>query len=136
MIAASRAYIKLGRAGCWEGVSLERGEIHFRFAGIPHDVALTGDREAILAAGIAGGRDPRAAAEDAREILDFYRMGSDHLWVTFARDHLWHAHAAPEVEWLGGDGSRMAPGSGVHCRGGAIRMRSDGHCGWVLSAPG
>ena len=47
----------------------------------------------------------------AREIRDFYTLGSDCLWVTFADGHLWWAFADPEVMWLGTDdearGARM-----------------------------
>jgi hypothetical protein len=46
------------------------------------------------------GRDPDAA----REVLDFYSLGPDCLWITFARHHLWWTFAEPEVLWLGGDG--------------------------------
>jgi hypothetical protein len=99
-------YIKLGRGGCWENVSIGNGEIHFGFGGVPHELARTGDREAIVRSRLGRGRDARAASEDTREILDFYRLGADCLWITFARDHLWYAQATPQVEWLGGDGTR------------------------------
>src|ERR1700722_18504517 len=59
---------------------------------------------------IEQGRDARAAAEDAREIVDFYRLGSDCLWITFAKDHLWWTFAGPKVVWLGlgkGHGERL-----------------------------
>ena len=69
-------YIKLGRGGAWEKISLERGELHFGHSKIPHDLALTGDREQIRQLRIEQGRDPRAAAEDARETVDFYSVGS------------------------------------------------------------
>jgi hypothetical protein len=51
------------------------------------------------------GREPKVAAEDAREVTDFYQLGTDCLWVTFAQDQLWWTFAKPEVTWLGlGDG--------------------------------
>ena len=38
-------YIKLGKGGRWEKVSLERGELHFGHRNVPHELALTGDRD-------------------------------------------------------------------------------------------
>lgn len=96
-------YIKLGRGGRWEKVSLERGELHFGHGAISHELAQTGDRAKIKEFQIRQGRDPRAVAEDAREVTEFYQLGSDCLWVTFARDHLWWTFAEPEVIWLGFD---------------------------------
>jgi hypothetical protein len=105
-ISASRVrYIKLGRGGRWEKVSLEKGELHFGQARIPHELALTGNLEGMKELAIVSGRDPRTASIDAREVSEFYQLGSDCLWVTFAQDHLWWTFAEPEVTWLGaGDG--------------------------------
>ena len=75
-----------------------------------NDMALAGDREAIKKLRMEQGRDARAAAEAAREVIDFYQLGSDCLWITFARDHLWWTFAEPEVTWLGegkGHGERL-----------------------------
>lgn len=111
MITANTVrYIKLGRGGRWEKASLDVGELHFGHSSIPHELALTGDRVKIKEHRISQGRDPRAAAEDAREVTEFYELGSDCLWVTIARDHLWWTFADPKVSWLGpGDdhGARM-----------------------------
>jgi hypothetical protein len=87
-------------------VALEQGEVHFGHGGISHELGLSGDREKIKHYQIEHGRDPRAAAEDAREIVDFYKLGSDCLWVTFAHDHLWWTFADADVIWRGeGDGT-------------------------------
>jgi hypothetical protein len=108
--AATVRYIKLGRGGLWDDVSLDKVEVHFGHARITHEMALANDRDQIKQIRISQGREPQAAGEDAREILDFYRLGSDCLWITFARDHLWWTFAEPEVTWLGvgaGHGERM-----------------------------
>lgn len=99
-------YIKLGRGGVWDDVSLDHGEMHFGYSRVPHEVALSADKEKIRQAIVAlGERDPQAIADDVREVMDFYTLGPDCLWVTFARDQLWWAFADPEVIWLGpGDG--------------------------------
>jgi hypothetical protein len=124
-------YLKLGRGGIWENVSLDRGELHFGHAGVPHELGLEANRERIKQFQIEKGRDPSAASEDAREIVDFYRMGSDCLWVTFARDHLWWAFAEPEVAWLGvgqGRGERVRKAIGgwqnTDANGKPLRMDS------------
>ena len=97
-------YIKLGRSGRWDDIALERGELHFGYKKATHELALEGDIEQLKQYLIGLGRDSQAASRDAREVLDFYELGSDCLWITFARDHLWWAFASPEVRWIGGDG--------------------------------
>jgi hypothetical protein len=98
-------YIRLGqRGGAWEQLSLERGELHFGYGGIGHELGLAGDADAIRRGGIGRGRDPQVATQDARQVLDFYRLGADCLWITFARGYMWWTFADPEVIWLGGSG--------------------------------
>jgi restriction endonuclease len=76
-----------------------KADRHARVAS--HEVALAGDREQIKRTLIEQGRNERAAIDDARELLDFYHLGSDCLWITLARGHLWWTFATPEVTWLG-----------------------------------
>jgi restriction endonuclease len=104
---AAVRYIKLGRGGQWESVSLDRGELHFGHGRVPHELGLGGDRKKIKELRIAQGRRNQAAADDAREVVDFYSLGSDCLWITFARNHLWWTYCAPEVIWIGGDALAM-----------------------------
>jgi hypothetical protein len=96
-------YIKLGRGGRWD-VALDRGELHFGYKRATHELALAGNFEALKQFLIDLGKEPKVASRDAREVLDFYQLGPDCLWITFARDHLWWTFAAPEVTWVGGDG--------------------------------
>src|SRR3972149_2879162 len=98
---AAVRYIKLGLGGRWEKISLERGELHFGYGQVPHELALRLNRAAIQKLRIGQGRDSRAAADDAREVIDFYGLGKDCLWVTFARGHLWWTFAETEVVWIG-----------------------------------
>lgn len=102
--AKTARYIKLGKGGGYETVALERGELHFGFGQVPHATALTLDLEQIKECQIAAGRSGKAAADDAREIADFYQLDRDCLWVTFARGRMWWTFAETEVIWLGGDG--------------------------------
>jgi hypothetical protein len=98
-------YIKLGRNGSWERASLDGGELQFGFQDAPHDLSLTGDLERIRKYLVDRGRNPRSATRDAREIYEFYQFDEKCLWITFAREHMWWAFAAPEVRWLGGHGT-------------------------------
>jgi hypothetical protein len=101
--AHSVRYIKLGRKiSGWEDRSLDHGEIHFGYGKAAHELALEGNAKKIKEHLISLGRKPQAAGRDAQEVLDFYRLGADCLWITFARDHLWWTFAEPEVTWLGG----------------------------------
>src|SRR3954463_6993301 len=101
IVAKDVRYIRLGKSrGVWEQLSLDRGELHFEYGGITHAMALAGDAKAIVRKSIARGRDPKTAAQDARQVLDFYQLGPDCLWITFARGHLWWTFAKPKVTWL------------------------------------
>lgn len=97
-------YIKLGGGGRWNDVALDRGELHFGYRRSPHERALAGDMEGLKQNLIDLGKGAQSATREAREVLNFYELGPDCLWITFARDHLWWTFAAPEVTWIGGDG--------------------------------
>jgi Restriction endonuclease len=103
-------YIKLGRHGRWEPISLDRGEIHFGFLSDPHELAVAGDWEAIVRHYVENKQKLATARAFAHEIEQFYTLGPDCLWITFARDRLWWCFANPDVHWLGegeGHGARM-----------------------------
>ncbi len=104
-------YIKLGRGGRWAERGLEHGEMHFGYRRVPHDLCLNEDWDAIVRILMNQGRNASKAKDGVREIRDFYLLGSDCLWVTFADGHLWRAFADPEVSWLDTDdearGARM-----------------------------
>ena len=104
-------YIKLGRGGRWAQRGLAHGEVHFGYRMVPHEVCLDEDWEAIAGLLMERGRSPAKAKDGVREIRDFYTLGADCLWITFADGHLWWTFAEPEVIWLGTDddarGARM-----------------------------
>jgi hypothetical protein len=104
-------YIKLGVGGKWVQPCFERGEIHFGHRLVPHDLCARGDWDAVIQHLADLGRRPSKAKDAAREIRDFYTLGPDCLWITFADGHLWWAFAEPEIVWLGdeedGRGARM-----------------------------
>jgi hypothetical protein len=59
------------------------------------------DRQAIKDFYISDGLDEQRASAVARQMVDFYSLGPDCLWITFARGYLWWTFASPEVEWRG-----------------------------------
>jgi hypothetical protein len=95
---ANVRYIKLGSGGKWAEESLRRGEIPFEYLAVPHDVCTAGDWTAVESL-LAATRERTAHA--LQEIKDFYTLGADCLWITFANDRLYWAFAQPEVTWLG-----------------------------------
>ncbi|MGE0666126.1 MAG: restriction endonuclease [Sphingomonadales bacterium] len=94
-------YIKLGQAGAWEAPSLARGELHFGYRMVPHELCLTGDWDAVTDILMRHGRTLGKARDGAREIRDFYTLGRDCLWITFHGKYLWWAFADPQVTGLG-----------------------------------
>ncbi len=96
-------YIKLGSGGRWAQTAFERGELHFGYRTVSHDLCRRGDWDAVVRSLTEQGRSLSKARDAVREVRDFYALGSDCLWITFADGHLWWAFAAPEVTWLGVD---------------------------------
>ena len=79
---------------------------------VPHGPCASGDWDGVVEILIREAGRSRAKAKDGvREIRDFYTLGSDCLWITFAESRLWWCLAEPEVIWLGpeeeGCGPRM-----------------------------
>jgi hypothetical protein len=106
MISAETVrYIKLGKGGGWERAALDGGKVYFGFQDAPHELSLTRDFDRIRQYLVDQGRHRAAAASDAREICEFYGLGENRLWVTFAREHLWWTFAADDLMWVGGNGT-------------------------------
>ena len=96
-------YIKLGTGGAFAPACLERGEIHLSYREVPHDLCLAGDWDRVVDWFVQDGRKIGKARDAMREIRDFYTLGNDCLWITFADGHLWWAFAEPGVTWRGAD---------------------------------
>jgi hypothetical protein len=94
---AAIRYIKLGPGGAWEAAALDGGRIDWGNAEDPHELAAAGRWEAAKQAYLDAGVLPSTATAYLRELKDLYTLGSDSLWITFARGHLWWAFAEPEV---------------------------------------
>ncbi|MET0371173.1 MAG: restriction endonuclease, partial [Sphingobium sp.] len=94
-------YIKLGAGGGWEAASLDGDRIDFGFVTDDHARAAAGDWDGVKAAYLTAGLSAGTASGYVREIRDFYTLGTDTLWITFARGFLWWAFAEPEVVYRG-----------------------------------
>jgi hypothetical protein len=90
-------YIKLGKGGTWSADAIARGIIPFGFRKIAHAPCVAGDWEMVAQELKAAGRTTSGITQGLRELRDFYELGDDCLWVTFADGHLYWAFAEPEV---------------------------------------
>lgn len=90
-------YIKLGKGGAWSTDAIAHGIIPFGFQKIAHAPCAAGDWEAVRQELAAAGRTPSGVTQGLRELSDFYELGDDCLWVTFADGHLYWAFAKPAV---------------------------------------
>ncbi len=89
-------YIKLGSRGSWEA-ALDEGTLEWGGDLDPLDVAETHDWGAAKQHYIAQNVSPGTATSYVRELREFCTLGSETLWITFARDRLWWAFAEPHV---------------------------------------
>jgi hypothetical protein len=80
--------------------ALDFGEIRLGADSVPDELATEGDAEKIEQYLTQLGHSQHAAAAGAQEVKDFYSLGADCLWVTFARDHPWWTFADPQVIWI------------------------------------
>ena len=95
-------YIKLGAGDAWFDSGRSNDRIELGHNSISHELAMSGDKDAIAAVYLEQGREKITASRYAREVMEFYHScGDDCLWVTFADGHLWWAFAKTEVLWLG-----------------------------------
>jgi hypothetical protein len=102
-------YIKLGRGGAWAADAIAQGMIPFGFRQIAHEPCAEGDWDTVRRELEAAGRTSSGVTQGIRELRDFYELGDDCLWVTFANGHLHWAFAEPEVVPVaenGADGPR------------------------------
>lgn len=95
-------YIKLGPGGAWFERCRREGLIEFGHSSVPHEIAARRDRTELEQLLQAQGRTPAKAKDFAREILDFYGLGEDALWITIEAGRLWWAFAEAEVTPLAG----------------------------------
>ncbi|MEJ0058469.1 MAG: restriction endonuclease [Terricaulis sp.] len=99
-VSASRArFIKLGSGGRFAKACFAGGYVGLNFRELPHDLCRQNDWDALHARFCENGKSPRVASNFVRELRDFYTLGRDALWVTFAQGRLWWTFAEVEVAW-------------------------------------
>jgi len=105
-------YIKLGDGGRWAKDSLEQGYVAFGYHSIPDEMCRAHDWDGVRKL-LDDRKSEGAKTAGVNEVLAFYEMGEDCLWITFADGYLWWCFASLEVIWNGGweDGgpSRFRP---------------------------
>lgn len=94
-------YIKLGSGGRWEATALAEGTLEWGSEADPGELARAKDWDGAKQHYLQQGISPATATAYTRELRDFFTLGSDTLWITFARDQLWWAFAEPEVGFRG-----------------------------------
>lgn len=90
-------YIKLGKGGAWSTEAIADSVIPFGFRQITHEPCNSSDWATVRDQLVAAGRTGSGVTQGLRELRDFYNLGNDCLWVTFADGHLWWAFADPQV---------------------------------------
>jgi hypothetical protein len=90
-------YIKLGRNGCWAAGAFDQAIVPFGFSQVPHAPCAAGDWDTVRELLATAGRTKSGVSQGVRELQDFYGLGADTLWVTFADRHLYWTFAEAEV---------------------------------------
>ena len=93
---SSVRYIKLGKGGAWSTDAIAHGIVP-GFREIAHDPCAAGDWTTVRQQLAAAGRTNSGVTHGLRELRDYYELGDDCLWVSFADGHLWWAFAQAEV---------------------------------------
>jgi hypothetical protein len=101
-------HIKLGAGGSFARSCLDQGELQLGYHEVPHDLCAAGDWDGVLAYFQTMRRTTGKARDSMREVHDFYTLGPDCLWITFAHGFLWWAFTEPGVTWLGTPNSLTA----------------------------
>ena len=86
-----------------EIATLDMGEVRLACADVPEELAQEGDLARISRHLTGLGYSDQAAATSAQEVVDFFTLGADCLWVAIARGHLWWTFADPQLVWLMND---------------------------------
>lgn len=100
--AKTSRYVELDNKG-YEIGAIEFGEIRLEGTDIPDELAEEGDVEKISQYLIGLGYPQDVAHRDATKAKEFYSLGADCLWITFANGHLCWTFAHPQVTWVSND---------------------------------
>jgi hypothetical protein len=109
-------FIRLGKSGAWAKRAIAAGEIPFGYRETSHELALAGDRTALVAHFCVRGQRSGDALQSANEVLMFYEAAPERIWVTAHAGRLWWAKADAEITWTGdasgGYGARLRRAQG------------------------
>jgi len=84
-IAATNVrFIKLGKGGKFAQFFIDEGLIGLSFREVPHDLCASGNWDGVAAWMRAEGKSAQVSSNHVRELKDFYTLGPDTLWLTFA----------------------------------------------------
>lgn len=89
-------YIKLGPNNAWAPQALTNGRIEFGHADVSHALANKGQWDEVKRCW-EGKTSASKASDFLREVKDFYTLGEECLWITFAQGRMFWAFAAPQV---------------------------------------
>lgn len=95
-------YIKLGPGGEQARACFDGGYVGMSFHEESHADCIAGDWDRIRTGFLSRGKKPGKATAHANELRDFYTLGPDTLWVTFAEAKLWWTFAEPAVTYHDG----------------------------------
>jgi Restriction endonuclease len=109
--ATGAKYIKLGEKGVWERHCFDRGIIRLGYYEVPHELALSGNKEAIRQIYIDEGFSPGVSSGHARQVLEFYNTGPETIWVTFSEGYMWWCQTSQDVDFVGSDETQNPTGS-------------------------
>lgn len=90
-------YIKLGQSGAWAPQAIEQAIIPFGFSQVSHAPCAAGDWDEVRRQLKAAGRTKSGISQGVRELQDFYGLGEEALWITFADRHLYWTFAQGPV---------------------------------------
>jgi len=97
IVPSAVRYIKLGTGNAWFESCRKNNRVEFGHDNLPHEVALSGSREAIVQYYLKLGYAQGKASDLGREVFEFYTLDEDCLWITFAEGSLWWAFARTGV---------------------------------------
>jgi hypothetical protein len=112
VVASEVRYIKLGLGGRWQERALTEDRIYWSIATDPVHEATRGDWGAAAAKYRVEYSAQASATGALRELRDFFTLGTDALWITFARGRMWWAFSEP-AELVQGE---VGPGDPAACR--------------------
>lgn len=133
-VASAQAYfIKLGRAGEWEGECLREGTLRFGYHETPHELCLAQDWGAVWKVWNDIRRDAGAATRDVKQIQAFYETNEEVLFITFAGGLMYWCQPHGPVELLADGGRKRQTVGGWHSRSiGGTQLTADRLSGHLL----